>query len=386
MTSVIKYLRKPIVAVFLAIFLGFVVGAIVFAMSGFDPIQAYTSLFTGTLGRPRNIVQVLIRSTPIILTGLSVAFAFKTGLFNIGAEGQYIIGAVTAALVGYHLQLPPVIHTIIVILTAMFFAGAWGGFAGFLKAKFGIHEVITTIMLNWIALYLNNFVISLPAVKKPNTEASFEVLDSSRIVVLNAFKNSPEGREYLSSIDFLRETILRTNLNYGILIAIFACILVSFILNRTTRGFELRAVGENTDAAEFAGINVKKNIFLAMFISGAIAGLAGAIQILGTDPHRITVLAAHEGFGFDGISVALIAASNPIACIFSGLFFGILKFGALFIQSELSAPSEIINIVIGTIVFFIAMASMFDIFADKLEKIRDKKSSDGKTKTGGKKQ
>ena len=373
MANVAKHLRKPIVAIFLSIILGFIIGAIVFAVSGFNPIEAYTSLITGTMGRPRFIAQVLIRSTPIILTGLSVAFAFKTGLFNIGAEGQYIIGAATAALVGYHLQFPPVIHFFVVIIVAMFFAGCWGGIAGFLKAKFGIHEVITTIMLNWIALYLNNFIINLPAVKKPNTESSFEVLESSRSVILGAYKHSEEGRAALSNNDFLREVILRTDLNYGIIVAIFACILVRFILNKTTTGFELRGVGENKDAAEFAGVNVKKNTFMAMFIAGAIAGLAGALQIVGTHPNRITVLAAHEGFGFDGISVALIAASNPIGCIFSGLFFGILKYGALSIQSDIGAPSETINIVIGTIVFFIAMSSVFIIIADKLEKKADKK-------------
>lgn len=368
MSNLSKVLRRPIVAVFFSIILGFIVGAIVFSLSGFSPIEAYSSLISGTIGRPKYIAQVLIRSTPIILTGLSVAFAFKTGLFNIGAEGQYIIGTITAALIGYHLQLPPVIHFFVVIIFAMLFAGIWGGIAGFLKSKFGIHEVITTIMLNWIALYLNNYIISLPAVKKPGAEASYEVLQSTWTVFLNSFKQSPEGREQLLQNSFLTDVILKTDLNLGILVSVIVCIIVKFALDRTTKGFELRSVGENKDAAEFAGINVKKNIFMAMFIAGAIAGLAGALQITGVSPHRISILAAHEGYGFDGISVALIAASNPIACIFSGIFFGALKYGASSIQADIGAPSETINIVIGTIVFFIAMSSVFEIIADKLDK------------------
>lgn len=363
-----KLLRKPLTAIIISIFCGFIVGAVVLVVAGYNPIEAYAAMFRGIFSKPKYLAQVIIKSTPLILTGLSVAFAFKTGLFNIGAEGQYLIGSMTAVLVGTQLQLPPVIHFFVVILIAALVAGLWGALSGFLKSRFGIHEVITCIMLNWIALYLNNYMLNLPWLKKPGSESSYEISQNAWSVVMQNFKTSPEGREYLMSNPILADTILKTDLNYGILVAVIVVVLVWFVLNRTSKGFELRSVGFNPDASKFAGIDVKKNIILSMFIAGALAGLAGALQITGVMPHRITLLAAHEGFGFDGITVALIANNSPIGCIFAGLLFGALKFGSTSIQSVVGAPSEIINIVIGTIVFFIAMSSVFRMIADYMAK------------------
>lgn len=367
-----KLLRNPVTAIALSILIGFIVGAIVLSISGFNPLLAYKAMFKGIFSKPKYIVNTIIKSTPIILTGLSVAFAFKTGLFNIGAEGQYIIGTIVAALVGFKLQLPPVIHFIVIVILAMLAAAIWGGFAGYLKAKFGIHEVITTIMLNWIALYLNNYIIYLPSIKKPEADASYEALQSAWCVVANDYKNSEAGFNALLENDFLRETVLKTDLNYGFLIAVAACIVVWFLLYRTTKGFELRSVGFNMHAAEFAGINVKKNIVHSMAISGAIAGLAGALQIAGVQPHRISILATQQGYGFNGISVALIANNHPLGAIFSGLMFGGLTYGGQSIQADMGAPSEVIDIMMGTIVFFIAMSSIFRIIADRLDKRGEK--------------
>lgn len=368
MEKVQKWLKNPLTSIVISIGLGFVVGAVVLAIAGYDPAAAYGAMFRGIFSKPKYIAQVIIKSTPLILTGLSVAFAFKTGLFNIGAEGQYIVGSIAAVLVGAKLSLPPVIHFLAVILAAMVAAGLWGCFSGFLKAKFGINEVITCIMLNWIALYLNNFMIQMPWLKKPGTEASYEVQTTAWSVVLGNYKATEEGRQALLSDPILADVVLKTDLNYGILFAILAAVAVWFILNRTSKGFELRSVGFNSDAARFSGIDVNKNIMQSMFIAGALAGLAGALQMTGVMPHRISILAAQEGYGFDGISVALIANSSPIGCIFSGLLFGGLKYGGSAIQSNTGAPSEVINIVIGTIVFFIAMSTMFRILADKLAK------------------
>lgn len=368
MENIQKWLRKPLTSIVISIFLGFVVGAVVLSIAGYNPVEAYAAMFRGIFSKPKYMAQVVIKSTPLILTGLSVAFAFKTGLFNIGAEGQYIIGSVAAVLVGAKLNLPPVIHFMAVVLAAMLAAGLWGCFSGFLKAKFGINEVITCIMLNWIALYFNNFMIQMPWLKKPGSEASYEVQRSAWSMVLGNYKATEEGRQALLSNPTVADVVLKTDLNYGILFAIVAAVAVWFILNRTCKGFELRSVGFNSDAARFAGVNVNRNIMHSMFIAGALAGLAGALQMTGVMPHRISMLAAQEGYGFDGISVALIANSSPIGCIFSGLLFGGLKYGGSAIQSTTGAPSEVINIVIGTIVFFIAMSTMFRILADKLEK------------------
>ena len=368
MERLIRILKKPITAILLSVVFGFIVGAIVLAITGYNPIQAFGALFNGIFSKPKYVANTLIKSTPIILTGLSVAFAFKTGLFNIGAEGQYVVGTIAAAVVGYKLNLPAPLQITAVVIAGVAAAALWGGIVGYLKGRFGIHEVITSIMLNWIALYLNNFVITLPSLKKPNAEATYEVQLSSYTTVLHNWKTSDSGAAWLKEHPILQDILLKTNLNYGIIIAIIIVILVTLFLYRTTKGFELRAVGFNKDAAEFSGIDVKKNIIMSMVIAGAIAGLAGALQITGSDPHRISTLAAFENYGFNGLSVALIANSSPVGCIFAGLLFGALLYGGSSIQSDVGAPSEIINIMIGTIVFFVALATIFPVIADKLKR------------------
>lgn len=369
-----KLLRKPLTGILLSILLGFIVGAVVLGIAGYNPFEAYAAMFSGIFSKPKYLAQVVIRSTPLILTGLSVAFAFKTGMFNIGAEGQVIIGMVAAVIVGYKFPMPPVLHFLAVIAAAMGAAALWGALVGLLRAKFGIHEVITGIMLNWVALYLNNYMITMPWLKKPEAESSYEVLESSWIVIANQWKNSQEGRAWLLNGEHptLADVLIKSDLNYGIFIAILAAIVVWFILNRTTKGFALRAVGSNSEAARFNGINVNRNIVHSMAIAGALAGLAGAIIITGAMPHRITTLAVSPGYGFDGISVALIANASPLGVILSALLFGGLKYGGYSIQSALGAPSEIINIVLGTIIFFIAMSGLYRMLADRLEKKRGK--------------
>lgn len=324
---------------FLSILLGLLVGAIVLIISGNSPIEAYGAMIEGIIGKPKYIAWTIIKATPYILTGLSIAFAFKTGLFNIGAEGQFIIGALVATVVGYSINLPAIIHVPLTIILAGLAGGLWGSIAGFLKSKFGINEVIATIMLNWIAFYLSNFMISSSFISVPNSEASVNIQDSASI-----------------GIDWLKGLVgPATSVNWGIIISIVLVLVIWFILTKTTLGFELRAVGHNKDAAEYAGIDVGKSILKSMAIAGLLAGVAGAIQVMGVT-HNITVLAAQEGYGFDGIAVALIANSNPIGVIFSGLLFGAFKYGGIKMQS-VGAPSEVINIVIGAIVFFIALSN-----------------------------
>ena len=378
MKQIEKALRRPITGILISIVMGFIVGAVVLTIAGYSPLAAYREMILGVFSKPKYMVQVIIRATSLIFTGLSISFAFKTGMFNIGAEGQAIMGMVTAAVVGYCIELPPVIHFIAVALAAIVVAGLWGALVGVLKAKFGIHEVISGIMLNWIALYFNNFMISMPWLKKPEAEASYEVLESSWLVVLNSWKTSDAGREWLldGTHPVLSDVLIRTDLNYGIFLAIAAAALVWFLLTRTTKGYEMRAVGSGADAARFAGINVNKNLILSLAIAGALAGLAGAVVITGTMPHRISVLTAQPGYGFDGISVALMANTSPFGVIASALLFAGLQYGGSSIQAELGAPSEIINIVIGTIIFFIAMSGAFRMLADYLEKRRGR--SDGK--------
>lgn len=364
---VIKTFQNPMTAIFVSLLAGFTIGAVVLAIAGYSPAGAYKAMFAGTLQKPKYMAQIIINSVPIIFTGLSVAFAYKTGLFNIGAEGQYIIGTITAAILGYYLPLPPIIHPLFVLIAAFLFGGLYGGLTGWLKIKFGIHEVISTIMLNWTALYLNNFIVNLPNVKKPGSQASYEILNSARLRILNEWKRTDAGREFIRSHSILGD-VLRTDVHWGIIIAVVTVLIIWYFLNRTAKGYELRAVGAGPYAAEFAGIDVRKNTINAMFISGGLASLGGALQIMGTNSFRICVLAAHEGYGWDGISVALIANSNPLGVLLSGFLFSTLKYGGGSIQSLIGAPSEVINIMIGTIVFCLALGSALTIIADKLKR------------------
>ncbi len=368
MKHISRIIKKPLTGIFLSIILGFVVGAIVLSIAGYNPIDAFASLFRGIFSKPKYISNTIIKATPIILTAVSVSFAFKTGLFNIGTEGQYIMGAITAAVLGYKLNLPGPLQILVVVAAAVTVGAVYGGLVGFLKGRFGIHEVITGIMLNWIALYMNNFIITLPGLKKPNAEATYEIHTQTYTTVLQSWKTSKQGIKWLKEHPILQEILLRTNLNYGILIAIIVVILVTFFLHRTTKGFELRAVGFNSDAAEFSGMNVTSKIIMSMVIAGSISGLAGAMQITGCDPHRISTLSIFEGNGMNGLSVALIAGSSPVGCIFAGLFFSGLIYGGGSIQSDIGAPSEIINIMIGTIVFFVALATIFPLIVERLRK------------------
>ena len=337
-----------------SIVLGLLVGAIALLIAGFNPIEAYSAMLVGIFGKPKFIAWTIIRSTPLILTGLSIAFAYKTGLFNIGAEGQFIIGALVATLVGAGIELPAIIHIPLTLLIAALAGAIWGGIAGWLKSKFGINEVIATIMLNWIAFYLSNYMIRTTWLAQPNSEASVSIHESASI-----------------GIDWLKGLVgPATSVNWCIVISIAVVLIIAFILFKTTLGFELRAVGNNKFGAEYGGINVNKSVLQSMAIAGLIAGLAGAIQVMGVS-HNITILAAQEGYGFDGIAVALIANSNPIGVIFSGLLFGAFKYGGTKMQA-IGAPSEVVSIVVGSIVYFIALSSVLRALFIKMMAKRNK--------------
>ena len=336
-------LDNPIMFSFISIILGLLVGAVVLLIAGQNPVEAYTEMINGIIGKPKYIGWVIIRATPLILTGLSIAFAFKTGLFNIGAEGQYIIGSLVAAIVGINLDLPTFLLIPITLIAAAIGGAIWGGIVGYLKAKFGINEVIAAIMFNWIAFYFSNYMIRRPLLFLENSEVSRDISQNASL-----------------KIDWLTNIFgPATPINWGIVITIIIVIIISIILYKTTLGFELRAVGANRFGAEYAGINVNSSMIKSMAIAGLLSGLAGAIQVMGVT-HNITILPMTEGYGFDGIAVALIANNNPIGIIFSGLLFGGLKYGGTKMQM-IGAPSEVINIVIGSIVYFIALSSALRI-------------------------
>ena len=332
----------------LAVFLGLIVGAVVLKFSGISPLLAYKVMWQGAFSKPQYIAYIIIRSTPLILTGLSVAFAFRTGLFNIGSEGQFIIGALTAAYFGFKFNLSPGWQIPLVMMLAIFFSSLYGGLAGFLKAKFGIHEVISSIMLNWIALYYSNYAVMLDGFHRPNTETSEFISNSSS---LTFFENN-------KPLDPFWSEFFKPPVNAGIFIALFLAVVVWIILNKTTFGFKLKSVGKSPEASRYAGINVEVKMTQAMMISGGLSGLAGALHVMGVSKN-IAILAAHEGYGFDGIAVSLIGSNTPFGSVLAGFFLGALKYSGQKIQSAMDAPSEVILIMIGAIIFFIAIPNLW---------------------------
>lgn len=375
MTRFEKFLRGRFAAAIMAVLVGFAVAAVVLIAAGYDPVGSFAALFQGAFGRPKYVANVIIKATPILLTGVGVAFAFQTGLFNIGAEGQYILGTILATIVGVKLNLPAPLQIPIVVLSGVVGGALLGAFIGFLKAKFGIHEVITSIMTNWIMLYLNNFVVSTDAFHKTNSTAALPINPSGYTMILPNWKKSEAGMSFLDNIPWLKEVMLKTDVNVGIVIAILVAIGAGYLLSSTKLGYELRAVGYNKDAARFSGINVNQSIVLCMLISGCICGLAGSLNITGISPHAITTLAAQEGYGFNGLSVAFIAGCSCAGCIPASVLFAGLIYGGMTVQQVMGAPSDIINIMIGTIVFFTALPGVTPLIADWLAKHREEKQA-----------
>lgn len=342
----------------LSIILGLLVGGILLFATGVNPFEAFKVIILGAVGKPKYIAWTLVQATPLILTGLSVAFAFNTGLFNIGGEGQFMVGALASVIVGALVPLPPVIHAIVAVLAGMAAGSLWGSLVGFFKAKFGINEVVSSIMLNWVALYLNNLCLAYPFLRKPESDNSYDILQSASIKFLGQWKMSDGGREFLSGHEALKNFMIPP-VNWGFLLAIVCAVITWYILKRTSLGYELKAVGFNKDAAEYGGINIKKSIVVSMAIAGALSGLAGAVMVLGVN-ENITLMSGPQGYGFNGIAVSLIGANAPLLCIPAGILFSALTYGGGKLNSQLNTPSEIVNIIIGIIVFFIAMPKLFN--------------------------
>ena len=326
----------------ISIIIGFIVGAILLAFAKINPLEAYKQLFNGVFGKPKFMIWCLIYAAPLIFTGLSVAFSFKTGVFNIGAEGQFVVGSLTACVLGILVKAPAIIHVPLCFLGAALAGGIWGAIVGVLKIKKGVNEVLSYIMFNWIAFYLSNFVVNLSIIHKDGGgEATKDIADTARILAPKSIIAATGA----------------SAANYGFILAIIFAVIVWFIINRTTLGFKLRAVGFSNTAAQYAGIDTGKSFLTAMAFSGALAGIGGAVQLMGMSG-RISQFSGQEGYGFQGITVALIASSNPIACVFAGIFYGAMKYGGGKL-SLVNAPAEVVDIIMGIIILFIAISSLF---------------------------
>jgi general nucleoside transport system permease protein len=303
--------------------LAFLVGGLVVLATGHNPIDTYRAIWNGTgltwlvpgygdrAAEATNLQQTLLVTTPLILCGLAVAFAFRCGMFNIGGQGQYLAGSYAAVIVGSSWAgIPGPAHILLCLVLAIAMGAVWGGIAGFLKAATGAHEVISTIMLNWIAIWTGTYFFGLqgPFVSSAFSPISKDIFDDVHLPV------------------FWGDPVLQ-GLHIGFFIAIGALIVFWAILNRTTLGFEVRSVGFNPEAARYSGISVKRNYLLAMAISGAFAGLAGGIDVLGWEFHIATSDILVSQVGFLGIAVALLGRNSPVGVFFAALLFGALLTG-----------------------------------------------------------
>jgi general nucleoside transport system permease protein len=307
--------------------------------------SAYTALFEGSILDPSTLSsgsftqimnplsETMLNATPLICTGLSVGLAFRAGLFNIGGQGQIIMAAVFAGYVGFAVSLPPVVHVVVAVLAGVLGGALWGGLAGWLKARTGAHEVISTIMLNYVAFNLLAYLLGV-----------------------RGFQAPPYGQAISNNVDasarlpHLLGAGLR--LHVGLLLALAAAAGVGWLLDRSTIGFQLRAVGANQFAARTAGMSVERSYLLVMIFAGGLAGLAGVSQILGTNPAITQDIDA--GIGFDGITVALLGRARPGGTVLAGLLFGALKAGGVQMQARTGTPIDLVVVIQSLIVLFIA--------------------------------
>ena len=388
--SGISSLLASLVCIFIGLTVGFVVlltlGGVTLAQEGstfsFNELltttweQGFKPIVQGGFYAKANTMGMgvrmeILQAAPLVMTGLSVAFAFKTGLFNIGAAGQYTVGAFFALYGAIILKMP---WWACLVLAAL--GGAiWGAIPGIFKAFLNVNEVITAIMFNWIGLYMVNTLIyqkGTGPMFNLKTTKTFTIKETSPESLLPTFNVTVDGKGYFGKM--FQPTI-------GIFLAIGVAILIWVIINKTTFGYELKACGHNKDAAKYAGINEKKNIVLSMTIAGALAGLgAGLFYLSGSKEWEPLVSTALPAAGFNGISVALLASSNPIGCIFSALFISHITTGGGFMFAKLF-PSEVADIISGVVIYLCAFSLLFRSSILKLLTKKPKaiaKADDGK--------
>ncbi len=353
--------------VIIALALAMLVSSILLIALDADPLAAFSAMLEGSVGSENATAETLVKATPILFVGIGITIAFRGGMINIGGEGQMIAGAlagVTVALVLGEARVPAdmaktpgAFDLIIVTLSLLggFLAGAlYGGLAGFLKAYFNVNEILSTIMLNQIAVQMMNFLLN--GILLDPSEAGFNnIPKTARLVTAAQLPrlSMPLGDPWLFA---------RTRLHWGLIIAIVLAVLIYIFLWRTSLGYRIRAVGENERASSFAGINVKRQMMFSMFLAGGFAGLAGVVQVLGLQ-YRLQTDGSPAGFtgsaGFNGIVAALFGGLNPIGAIPASAFFGGLLVGAQKMQRELGVPASLITAVNGLVVVFVVSSEIF---------------------------
>jgi simple sugar transport system permease protein len=330
------------------------VGAVMLQLLGANPLHAYGALLNGAFGSQNALADTIVRATPLLLVALGICIAFRGGVINIGGEGQLVVGAISATLLGLTFPTAPAIVLIPAAMLAGFVGGAiWGGIPGVLKAYYNVNEILSTIMLNIIAVQAMNYLLRGPMIDPEQLRAASRIPQTTRLM-----------REF----DLPR--LIPTRLHAGALLAVVLAFVVYVFLWHTTAGYRIRAVGLNPIASRYAGINVKRNIVLALLLSGAFAGLAGAVQVYGVH-HRMFTDGSLAGFtgsaGFNGIVAALFGKLNPIGAIPASFIFGALIVGANSLQRAMQVPSALITALNGLVVVFVVSS---DIFSRRLARRR----------------
>ncbi len=344
----------------LALLFALCVGVVLILWAERDPFKAYAALVDGSLTSWQSVSETLVYATPLILTGLSVALAFRCGLFNIGAEGQFIVGQMGAAWAGDALRaLPAVVHLPLTLCAGILAGALWGAVPGFLKARRGVHEVIVTIMMNYIALYFTHYLVIGPLMAPGFLPVTRAIADTVKLPRLLAWID-PSIR-----------------VNAGLFLSLLAALLVYWLLWKTTAGYEIRAVGHNQNASKYGGISVSKNIMLAMFLAGGLAGMAGAVHVMGIQ-YKFVDIFSFTGYGFDGIAVALMGNNHPAGVLFGSALFSVLSTGASRMQLTADVPKQIIVILQAIIIFFVAAGQLVKFLArtaGKTETVRPAKEA-----------
>jgi ABC-type uncharacterized transport system permease subunit len=325
-----------------AILISFAIGALIMLATGNNPITAFGALFRGAFGSPLAVGRTLLNATPLIFTGLAVAVAFRAGLFNIGGEGQFYIGAITAAVVGVSLGSLGVFGMVLALAACAVTGFLWGAIPGFLKAYFGAHEVITTIMLNFVAILLATYL------------------------ALNPFRSEglvpgTEAIDLAARIPFIGIGLGRAN--YGFVFALVAAAVVYLFLWRTKRGFEIRAVGLSPGAASYAGMSIGLNTVLALAIGGAFAALGGGVEILGV--YGKMSIPFVSGLGFTGIGVALLGRNHPAGVVLGALLFGGLTAGSQEMQFATDVPLQLANVIGAIILLLVTATKLVELIVGK---------------------
>lgn len=324
---------------FLAIVTAVILGGIIIEIFGGNSVQAYKGLIEGAFGSQRALSETAVWATPFIFAGLAVALAFKGGLFNIGAEGQLAVGAVCSSLIGYALpgwlgfDLPAIVHLPFAVIFGMAMGGLWAGIVGWLKAYTGGHEVINTIMMNYIALNTTSFLLN-GIMKDPSPT---NVIARTPLIA--------ESARIPPMFEGLR-------IHWGFALALLMAFFVWWLLNKTTLGFQIRTVGLNPDAAKYAGMNVKRIIIITMLLSGMLAGLAGSVEVTGLNYRH--ELGFSIGYGFDAIAIALLGKSHPLGVVLASILFGAMRNGASRMQFLTQIPVDLISVLQALILLFVA--------------------------------